>query len=78
MIITTDLVEAFLKCPTKCFLRSRKEVGAGNAYGDWLRTKTDSFRSEGIKRLMAVVAPDKCATGYHPQKVLRQLGGNWP
>jgi hypothetical protein len=63
MAITTDLVEAFLKCPTKCFLRARAEVETGNAYADWVRTGSDAFRSEGIKRLVAGVPPDKCATG---------------
>jgi predicted RecB family nuclease len=63
MAVTTDLVEAFLKCPTKCFLRARAEVETGNAYADWVRTEGDVFRSEGIKRLVAGVAADKCATG---------------
>ena len=63
MAITTDLVEAFLKCPTKCFLRARAEVETGKSYADWFRTKSDVFRSEGIKRLVAGVAPDECARG---------------
>ncbi len=63
MTITDDLVEAFLKCPTKCFLRSRGEAGAGNAYAAWVRTNDEVFRVEGNKRLVAEVAPDKCATG---------------
>jgi predicted RecB family nuclease len=63
MAITTDLVEAFLKCPTKCFLRARAEIETGNAYADWFRTESDVFRNEGIRRLMAGVAPDKCVTG---------------
>ena len=60
--ITTDLVEAFLKCPTKCFLLARAEVATGNAYADWVRTKSEVFRSEGITRLVAGIEPDKCAT----------------
>src|SRR6266581_8464561 len=63
MDITTGLIEAFLKCRTKCYLRAREEVKTGNAYADWVRTESDVFRSEGIKRLVAGVAPDKCATG---------------
>jgi predicted RecB family nuclease len=63
MAITTDLVAAFLKCPTKCFLWACAEVDTGNAYADWVRTESELFRSEGIKRLVAGVAPDKCATG---------------
>ena len=35
----------------------------GNAYAAWVRTKNDVFRIEGIKRLVAEVAPDKCAIG---------------
>src|SRR5712671_3131749 len=31
MTITDDLVETFLKCPTKCFLRSRGEAGTGKS-----------------------------------------------
>ncbi|HEY6373656.1 MAG TPA: Dna2/Cas4 domain-containing protein [Candidatus Sulfotelmatobacter sp.] len=62
MAITRDLVEAFLKCPTKCFLRARAEVATGNAYADWFRTKSEIFRSEGITRLVAGIAPDNCTT----------------
>ncbi len=53
MAVTVDLLEAFLKCPTKCFLRARGEPETGNAYADWVRTKSDVFRGEGIRRLLA-------------------------
>jgi predicted RecB family nuclease len=72
MAITTDLVEAFLKCPTKCFLRARAEVETGNAYADWARTKSDVFRGEGINRLVATVAPDKCVAGIAATEIGRQ------
>ena len=39
--------------PTKCFLRARAEVATGNAYADWVRTKSEVFGSEGITRLVA-------------------------
>jgi GNAT superfamily N-acetyltransferase len=60
MTITADIVEAFLKCPTKCYLRFRGEVGTGNAYAEWVRTQNESCRREGIKRLMAETAPGEC------------------
>lgn len=60
MKITTSLFEAGLKCPTKCFLRSLGETGTGNAYATWVRTQTESCRSEGIKGLVAKVAHDEC------------------
>jgi len=61
--ITTSLFEAALKCFTKCFLRSLGETGKGNAYADWVRTQTESCRSEGIKGLMAGAAHDECIIG---------------
>src|ERR1700757_3598952 len=61
MMITNDLVETFLKCSTKCFLRSCGEVGTGSAHAAWVRTRNDGFRIEGTKRLVAGGAPDKYA-----------------
>ena len=69
MNITTDLIEAFLKCPTKCYLRAHEQVETGNAYADWLRTRSEIFRREGIKRLVAGFTPDKCAEGGVPMMV---------
>ena len=60
MTITTELIEAYLKCPTKCFLLSRDEVETGNAYAEWARVKSASFCREGIGHLVAGVAPNKC------------------
>jgi predicted RecB family nuclease len=61
MTITTAEFDAFLKCPTKCFLRSRGETGSGNLYADWLRTQNEYYRGEGIKRLVET-KPDENAT----------------
>jgi hypothetical protein len=63
MTITADIVEAFLKCPTKCYLRSVGEVGTGNACADWLRTQKESCRSEGIKRLTEGATTGECVIG---------------
>jgi hypothetical protein len=68
MDITTGLMEAFLKCRTKCYLRARQEVETGNAYAAWVRKQSDVFRSEGIKRLVAGVAPGKCASSSPAMK----------
>lgn len=61
MKITAALFEAYLKCPTKCYLYSRGETGSGNAYDDWSKTRTESYRSEGIQRLKAKVPPAECS-----------------
>lgn len=71
-ITTATLLEAFLKCPTKCFLRAIGEVETGNAYAEWVRTRSDAFRGEGIRRLVADVAPDHYATGI--ERIEGRLG----
>jgi predicted RecB family nuclease len=52
-LITSELLEAHLACPTKCYLRSIGEVGSGNTYAAWNQTRNESYRREGIGRLTA-------------------------
>jgi CRISPR/Cas system-associated exonuclease Cas4 (RecB family) len=63
MMITAGIVEAFLKCPTKCYLRSLGAVGTENAYANWARAQNESYRNDGIKRLTEGIAPDECIIG---------------
>ncbi len=63
MRITASLFEAGIKCLTKCFLRSIGEQGVGNAYADWVKTKSDSYHRAGIKRLIAGAVHDECISG---------------
>src|SRR6266478_2587786 len=70
MAITTDLVEAFLKCPTKCFLRSLGETGVGNTYADWLCAQSTAYQREGSTRLKGG-ANGECVTGPLDRKKLK-------
>jgi predicted RecB family nuclease len=63
MNITAEIFEAFLKCPTKCYLRSVGEASTGNPCADWLRTQKESCRSEGIKRLAEGAKTGECVIG---------------
>ena len=66
MKLTSILFEAFLKCPTKCYLRSTAQTGSRNAYADWVCEQNDAYRKESAYRLIkmlpdgehAVTAPD--------------------
>ena len=71
MPIPSDLFEAYLKCATKCFLRSRGETGTGNTYANWVKAEQLSYSSEGIKHLVEGVAEDECVTGAIDSKELR-------
>ena len=62
MPITSHLFEAYLKCPTKCLLRSRGETGAENSYANWVRAQQLSYTSEGIKQLVKGLATDEVIT----------------
>ena len=61
--ITSSVFEAYLKCPTKCFLGAHGEAGTGNLYADWVRTETESYRNSGLARLSQGFARDEIATG---------------
>ena len=62
MKISSDFFEAFLKCPTKCWLRFTSEPTAGNAYAEWVQVKNESYRAEAAKRLTADLPADECAS----------------
>ena len=71
MKVTSRLFEAYLKCPTKCFLWSRGETGTSNAYADWAQAQNISYRSEGIRRLKDGVASNECVAGPIDEKTLK-------
>ena len=58
MNITSNLFEAYLKCPTKCFLRSRGEAGAGNEYADWMQVQTELYRNDRVNDLKSIATCD--------------------
>lgn len=47
----SQLFEAYLKCPTKCWLRSRGETGEGNRYAEWVKERNETYRAQGAQRL---------------------------
>ena len=62
MAITSHLFEAYLKCQTKCFLRSLNEGAIGNRSSNWVQAQQASYLSEGIKRLTQGATQDECLT----------------
>jgi len=62
MKISSDFFEAFLKCPTKCWLRFTREPTAANAYAEWMQVKNEFYRFEAAKRLTADLPADECAS----------------
>jgi predicted RecB family nuclease len=54
--ITPSLLDAFLKCPTKCFLLGRSEIPTGNAYAEWLEAQREANRTRNVERLKERIA----------------------
>jgi hypothetical protein len=48
MKIIPDVFEAFLKCPTKAWLRAAGEPASGNAHSEWVKTQAASYRATGF------------------------------
>lgn len=61
MTITPLLFEAFLKCPTKCWLRSKGERSPGGTYADWVQAHNESYRADAVRRLTANLSVAKSA-----------------
>jgi hypothetical protein len=55
MRITPAIFDAFLKCATKCHLRSLGETGLGNEYAEWVRGRDESYQREEARRLQETV-----------------------
>ena len=73
-MITASIVEAFLKCPTKAYLRSLGEVGTENVYATWARAQNESYHN-GIKRLTEGAVPDDSITGS--PSAINLKAANW-
>jgi hypothetical protein len=61
--ISSRLFEAYLKCPTKCFLRSLGDAPSDDSYANWVNNQEISYIDEGIKHLVEGVAQIEVITG---------------
>ena len=70
--VTSRLFEAYLACPTKCYLQSIDAVGANTDFAIWNETRSETYRCEGAQRL---------TTGHHselaPVATVAPEPGHW-
>ncbi|MGD0261588.1 MAG: IS66 family transposase [Verrucomicrobiota bacterium] len=55
MKLKAELFQAYLNCPTKCWLLSQAERGAGNVYAEWVKQQNQAYRNESLQRLLETV-----------------------
>ncbi len=58
MIITSDIFEAYLKCPSKCWFRIKGEETSGNIYAQWIEKKNRLYREEALNRISDNIGSD--------------------
>ena len=61
MKITADVFEAYLKCPTKCWLRAAGESSASSTYPEWAKTQSKlcfQYSSMNLTAMSRVVSSD--------------------
>ncbi len=62
MNINSRLFEAYLRCPTKCWLRSRAEPGGDNEYADWIHSRERAYYETALQQLLPIFPESHRAT----------------
>jgi len=52
VIVSSQIFESYLACPTKCWLRSHAEPATGNLYAEWARAQNEAYFQDGLKYLL--------------------------
>src|SRR5215469_3529762 len=68
MIVSTELFDAYLECPIKCWLRSRAASAGGNIYAGWARVQNATYCDGALKRLLARIPESNRAIGLPSEK----------
>jgi hypothetical protein len=74
MKISSDLFAAFLKCPTKCWLRAAGEQISGNAYAEWVKSQTASYVTTQTAFVLSELTKDESAVSPALENF---KGGEW-
>jgi len=60
MTVTSTLFEAYLKCPTKCFLKSSAETE--EKYVNWIQVESEMYQNERRQHLMDRLPSSDCVS----------------
>ena len=71
MKTNSQLFEAYLKCPTKSWLRSRGDTGGVNAYAELVKAQEVAYRIEGVRRLRESVPEGEWVVAPPPGENLK-------
>ena len=74
MRISSDLFNAFLKCPTKCWLRAAGEPPSACAYAEWTASQNRSYYATELKRLLSETPNGALPVSSRPESL---NGAKW-
>jgi hypothetical protein len=69
MRISSDLFNAFLKCPTKCWLRAAGEPTSAYAYAEWVASQNRSYCATELERLLSETSNDAVSVSSRPESL---------
>jgi predicted flap endonuclease-1-like 5' DNA nuclease len=81
MNLSPELFQAYLNCPTKCWLRAVGEPATGNPYAEWVKTQDETCRVNESARLTGELPNGEVAAPPEPETLKSarwQLATNVP
>jgi predicted RecB family nuclease len=75
MVISDTIFEAFLECPTKCWLQHNEKPGDDNVYTNFVKKQRNDYRYFGLSQLILKMNPNKCVQSPLIQVPIKKI--NW-
>jgi hypothetical protein len=60
MTIALELLEAYVKCPTRCWLISKREPISDNGHAQWVQARNEAYLASGVQRLLSETPHAEC------------------
>jgi hypothetical protein len=60
MTIALELLEAYVKCPTKCWLISKREPISDSGHAQWVQARNEVYLASGVHRLLSETPHAEC------------------
>ena len=73
MVISDTIFEAFLECPTKCWLQYNQKPGDDNVYTNFVKKQGNEYRSFGLSQFVLKTNPEKCVQSPLVQVPIKKI-----
>jgi predicted RecB family nuclease len=73
MVICDTIFEAYLECPTKCWLQYNEKPGDDNVFTNFFKKQLNRYRSFGLSQLILRTNSEKCAQSPLVQEPIEKV-----